>query len=172
MKRIALYYRVSTDDETTDAQRCELLDYCARRGWTNPKEYADKISGTKFSRFGLNRLMADVRAHHVDAIVCVKMDRLGQSLPHLAPGHRRARLSCRSLDLHFTGHRHKQRQPSGPASDEYPGLCRRLRKVAYWRTNESRPSCGTQSRDQARQTAIQSGFSRRKVHRDLSKQYV
>ena len=84
MKRIALYYRVSTYDQTTDAQRCELLDYCARRGWNNVKEYADKISGAKFSRFGLNRLMADVRAHHVDAIVCVKMDRLGRSLPHLA----------------------------------------------------------------------------------------
>jgi DNA invertase Pin-like site-specific DNA recombinase len=84
MKRIALYYRVSTDDQTTDAQRCELLDYCARRGWTDVREYADIISGAKFSRSGLNRLMGDVRAHHVDTIVCVKMDRLGRSLPHLA----------------------------------------------------------------------------------------
>ena len=73
MKRIALYYRVSTDDQTTDPQRCELLDYCARRGWTNLKEYADKISGAKFSRFGLNRLMADVRAHR-NRCCCLRED--------------------------------------------------------------------------------------------------
>lgn len=109
MKRVALYYRVSTDDQTTEPQRMELLDYCQRRGWVRefdkagrlqapgedgfitivdplPKvaEYSDKISGAKFTRGGLDRLMADVRARRLDAVICVKMDRLGRSLPHLA----------------------------------------------------------------------------------------
>jgi hypothetical protein len=35
----------SRPKNSATAQRCELLDYCARRGWTNVKEYADKISG-------------------------------------------------------------------------------------------------------------------------------
>ena len=30
-KRIALYYRVSTDDQSTDPQRLELQDYCSVR---------------------------------------------------------------------------------------------------------------------------------------------
>ena len=92
MKRIALYYRVSTDDQTTEPQRLELLDYCQRRrlgGTPNVApdavtEYSDQISGAKFTRAGLDRLMADVRAHRIDTVLCVKMDRLGRSLPHLA----------------------------------------------------------------------------------------
>lgn len=84
MLKIALYYRVSTSDQTTDPQRRELLDYCSRRGWENLTEYADKMSGAKFTRFGLERLMADVRAGKIDILLCVKLDRLGRSLPHLA----------------------------------------------------------------------------------------
>lgn len=84
MKRIGLYFRVSTDDQTTEPQRIELREYCIRRGWENVTEYADKISGSKFTRLGLNRLMADVRKHRLDAVVCVNMDRLGRSLSHMA----------------------------------------------------------------------------------------
>jgi DNA invertase Pin-like site-specific DNA recombinase len=84
MKRIALYFRVSTDDQTTEPQRIELREYCTRRGWENVTEYADKISGAKFTRLGLNRLMNDVRNRRIDAVVCVKLDRLGRSLPHMA----------------------------------------------------------------------------------------
>lgn len=84
MKRIALYFRVSTDDQTTEPQRIEIREYCARRGWENMSEYSDKISGAKFTRAGLDRLMADVRKGRVDAVVCVKLDRIGRSLPHMA----------------------------------------------------------------------------------------
>lgn len=83
MKRVALYFRVSTDDQTTEPQRLELLAYCERQGWKNPETYADKISGAKFTRLGLDRLMADVRAGRIETVVCVKLDRLGRSLPHL-----------------------------------------------------------------------------------------
>ena len=40
-KRIALYYRVSTDDQSTDPQRFELQDYCQRKGWSVAAEYCD-----------------------------------------------------------------------------------------------------------------------------------
>jgi putative DNA-invertase from lambdoid prophage Rac len=83
-KRIALYYRVSTDEQTTDPQRLELHDYCQRKGWPIAAEYSDTISGAKFTRSGLDRLMAAVRKRKIDAIVCVKLDRLGRSFPHLA----------------------------------------------------------------------------------------
>ena len=82
--RIALYLRVSTDRQTTDSQALELHDYCARRRWTNVREYSDTSSGAKFSRQGLDALMSDVRRHRIDAVVAYKLDRLGRSLPHLA----------------------------------------------------------------------------------------
>jgi DNA invertase Pin-like site-specific DNA recombinase len=82
--KIALYLRVSTDRQTTDSQAVELRDYCARRGWTDFKEYSDTSSGAKFSRDGLDALMRDVRRHRIDAVVAYKLDRLGRSLPHLA----------------------------------------------------------------------------------------
>ena len=83
-KRIAFYYRVSTDDQSVDPQRLELHDYCQRKGWSVAAEYCDTISGAKFTRTGLDRLMAAVRKRKIDVILCVKLDRLGRSFPHLA----------------------------------------------------------------------------------------
>jgi putative DNA-invertase from lambdoid prophage Rac len=82
--RIALYYRVSTSDQTTEPQRLELLEYARRRGWTNFREYRDVISGAKTARIGLEMMMRGVRKHQFDAVLVAKLDRLGRSLPHLA----------------------------------------------------------------------------------------
>ena len=82
--RLALYYRVSTGDQTNEPQRIELVEYCRRRGWENITEFSDVISGSKTGRPGLDAMMAGVRKHRFDAIVVVKMDRLGRSLSHLA----------------------------------------------------------------------------------------
>jgi DNA invertase Pin-like site-specific DNA recombinase len=82
--KIAIYTRVSTDRQTDDSQLNELRQYCQRRQWQNVTEYRDVISGAKFSRQGLDKLMADVRRNRLDVIVCFKLDRLGRSLPHLA----------------------------------------------------------------------------------------
>lgn len=84
MKRVAIYTRVSTDEQTTDPQKIELREYSQRRGWSNVREFTDKISGAKSSRIGLNMLMDEVRKHRVDVVLCVKLDRLGRSLAHLA----------------------------------------------------------------------------------------
>src|SRR6476620_6831001 len=83
-KRIALYYRVSTDDQSIDPQRLELQDYCRRKSWSVSAEYCDTISGAKFTRTGLDRLMAAVRKRKIDVALCVKLDRLGRSFHHLA----------------------------------------------------------------------------------------
>src|ERR1700733_10600464 len=52
---------------------------CTREGWEIVAELQDVISGTKFTREGLNALMAMVRHKRVDLIVCHKLDRLGRS---------------------------------------------------------------------------------------------
>jgi DNA invertase Pin-like site-specific DNA recombinase len=82
--RVALYYRVSTEDQTTEPQRLELLEYCRRRGWGKVTEFRDVISGAKTARIGLDMLMRGVRKHQFDAVLVAKLDRLGRSLPHLA----------------------------------------------------------------------------------------
>lgn len=82
--RIAIYTRISTDKQSHESQLTELREYCYRRGWKDLAEFSDVISGAKFTRTGLEKLMTDVRRGRLDAIVCFKLDRLGRSLPHLA----------------------------------------------------------------------------------------
>ena len=82
--RAAIYTRVSTDRQSDDSQLGELRDYCQRRGWTPAAEFRDVVSGAKFTRQGLDRLMADIRRRRLDVVVCFTLDRLGRSLPHLA----------------------------------------------------------------------------------------
>lgn len=82
--RTAIYTRVSTEKQSHDSQLVELREYCQRRGWRDVRDYADVISGAKFTRAGLDALMAEVRRGRLDAIVCFKLDRLGRSLAHLA----------------------------------------------------------------------------------------
>ena len=84
LMKVAIYTRVSTDKQTHDSQLNEMREYCRRRNWDRVTEYADVISGAKFSRQGLDKLLADVRRSRLDVIVCSKLDRLGRSLPHLA----------------------------------------------------------------------------------------
>src|SRR5882724_9991246 len=82
--KTTIYTRVSTDKQAHDSQLLELREYCRRRGWPDIAEYADTISGSKFSRQGLDALLKQVRKGRVARIVIFKLDRLGRSLPHLA----------------------------------------------------------------------------------------
>src|SRR5439155_16719418 len=85
-KRIVIYGRVSTADQSHDSQLREVQDYCARR-WGNNVAVTvitDTASGSKTSREGLDQLMQLVRRNKIDIVACFKLDRLGRSLPHLA----------------------------------------------------------------------------------------
>jgi DNA invertase Pin-like site-specific DNA recombinase len=81
---IALYLRVSTDDQTTDPQRMELQAYAAQRGWTVTETFTDTISGSKSTRLALDKMMEQVRLKKYEAILVVKLDRLARSLSHFA----------------------------------------------------------------------------------------
>src|SRR5690348_9041446 len=82
--KTAINTRISTANQTNDSQLRELRDYCQRRTWGNITEYADTISGSKFTRQGLDALLTQVRKGRVERIIVFKLDRLGRSLPHLA----------------------------------------------------------------------------------------
>jgi DNA invertase Pin-like site-specific DNA recombinase len=85
LKRIAVYGRVSTDAQSHASQLREVRAYIRRR-WPKAEvtEYLDKASGARFSREGLDAMMAEIRKHRVDILAVYKLDRLGRSLQHLA----------------------------------------------------------------------------------------
>ena len=85
-KRVALYLRVSTDAQTVENQRLELLSVADRLGWIIVEELADEgFSGAKGrdQRPGFDRLMKMVARKEIDLIACWSVDRLGRSLQHL-----------------------------------------------------------------------------------------
>ena len=84
MKRVAIYARVSTTDQTCDNQLRDLREYCRARGWTDVREFTDMgVSGTRERRPALDKLMAEVNARRVDVVVVAAFDRLGRSVRHL-----------------------------------------------------------------------------------------
>jgi DNA invertase Pin-like site-specific DNA recombinase len=85
-KRIGIYLRVSTDNQTTENQRLELEAVANRSGWDVIGVYEDAgISGAKGrdKRPGLDRLLKDVTARKVNMIAAWSVDRLGRSLQDL-----------------------------------------------------------------------------------------
>ena len=79
--RYAIYARVSTLDQTCETQLRDLRADRERRGGILAGEYVDTgWSGSKKSRPNLNRLLADVRAGKIDAVLVWKTDRFGRNL--------------------------------------------------------------------------------------------
>ncbi len=84
MKRIAIYARVSTTDQSTESQLLDLRRYTRERGWTIFKEYCDNgVSGTKDSRPALNELMNDAKKRRFDVVLVWRFDRFARSTKHL-----------------------------------------------------------------------------------------
>jgi DNA invertase Pin-like site-specific DNA recombinase len=86
-KRVAIYARVSTDDQTTDSQLLELHQVAERAGWEVVETYVDHaISGSKgrYQRPAFDRLHNDAAGRRFDLVMAWSVDRLGRSLQHLA----------------------------------------------------------------------------------------
>lgn len=83
-KRVAVYARVSTKDQSPDLQLDALRGLAAQRGWVIAGEYVDLgVSGTKSRRPELDRLMKDVHSGKVDVVTVWKFDRFARSTQHL-----------------------------------------------------------------------------------------
>jgi DNA invertase Pin-like site-specific DNA recombinase len=82
-KLVAIYLRVSTKDQSTDAQLAELTQLVERRGWKY-RVFGDKgQSGAKESRPAFDEMMREVRRGHISAICIWALDRLARSLRQL-----------------------------------------------------------------------------------------
>ena len=85
-KRVALYLRVSTSEQTTRNQRRELHAVAERHGWHVVATYEDAgVSGAKGrdQRPGFDRLMIAVARREIDMVAAWSDDRLGRSLTDL-----------------------------------------------------------------------------------------
>jgi DNA invertase Pin-like site-specific DNA recombinase len=77
-KHIAVYARVSSQNQNTKSQEPEL------KRWAEAQDvrviwYRDKFSGKTMARPGWAKLEADLRACKVSAVVCWRLDRLGRT---------------------------------------------------------------------------------------------
>lgn len=81
--KVAIYCRVSTEEQDADKQEDICKEYCIRQGYEVFKVYKDIISGATTSRTQFNQLLEDMRNNKFNCIMVTKLDRLGRSLQHL-----------------------------------------------------------------------------------------
>jgi DNA invertase Pin-like site-specific DNA recombinase len=82
-KRVAVYARVSTLDQTTANQLFDLRQMADQRGFAVVEEYVDHgISGTRARRPALDKMMSDARHGRFDIVLVWAADRLARSVKH------------------------------------------------------------------------------------------
>ena len=83
-KRVAIYVRVSTKDQSVDMQLNDLQRYSMERRFTVFGVYKDNgVSGTQETRQALTELMNDARKRKFDIVLVWRFDRFARSTKHL-----------------------------------------------------------------------------------------
>lgn len=84
-KRVGVYVRVSTTDQSCDMQKNAINEYLEARGWANDAVYFEDAgrTGTNTNRPEFKRLMSEARARRLDIVVVFKLDRFARSLKDL-----------------------------------------------------------------------------------------
>src|SRR5205807_6069123 len=125
-KRIALYLRVSTTEQTVENQQRELEAVAKRHGWNVVAVFTDAgISGSKGreKRPGYDELCRGIARREFDQVAAWSVDRLGRSLQELVAVLRE--LHAKGIDLYL----HQQGLDTGTPSrkSDVPndgGFCR------------------------------------------------
>jgi len=84
--RVAIYLRVSTNEQTTENQYRELQERAERSGWEIVKVYEDQgVSGAKGrdKRPQFDQMLKDATRKEFDLVMSWSVDRLGRSLLNL-----------------------------------------------------------------------------------------
>lgn len=96
--RVALYARVSTDDQSCDMQLRELREYAAQAKLEIVHEYVDQgVSGATVKRPALDAMMSDARKRKFSGVLVWRFDRFARSTKHLVD----ALTEFRRLDIRF-----------------------------------------------------------------------
>ena len=80
-----LYCRVSTLDQISglESQIRTLKEYCEKNRITNYEIFTDEgISGAKYSRPALDRMMSLVREGKIERVICYSFSRFARSVTH------------------------------------------------------------------------------------------
>ena len=102
-KRVVLYVRVSTSEQTTENQIRELTQWAERAGHDVVKVYGDAgISGAKGrdKRPGFDAMLKAATKREFDILAVWSSDRLGRSLPNLIEVLQTIRTTGRELYIH------------------------------------------------------------------------
>ena len=122
-RRVALYLRVSTSEQTTNNQRHELEGVAERHGWHVVSIFEDAgISGAKGRehRPGLDALMKAVARREIDMVAAWSVDRLGRSLTGLLE--LLTELHAKRVDLYLHQQGLDTSTPSGRAMFQMMGV--------------------------------------------------
>ncbi|MFC7050705.1 recombinase family protein [Emcibacter nanhaiensis] len=122
-KRVALYLRVSTAEQTTENQRLELEAICKRQGWVIVEVYEDAgISGAKGrdKRPAYDAMLKDASRRKFDMIMAWSIDRLGRSLQQLVVF--LEELKSLDIDLYLDRQGIDTRTPTGKAMFQMCGV--------------------------------------------------
>ena len=121
--RAAIYLRVSTRDQSTEAQHAELVLIAVRAGWQIVETYRDAgISGAKGrdQRPGFDQMLKDATRRRFDLLMAWSVDRLGRSLQHLVTT--LADLQAAGIDLYLRQQAIDTTTPSGRALFQMLGV--------------------------------------------------
>jgi DNA invertase Pin-like site-specific DNA recombinase len=80
---VAIYCRVSTEEQNADNQEQACLEYCSRMKYDVFRIYKDTISGKTTSRPMFDIMLDDMRRYRFNCIMVTKLDRIGRSLKHI-----------------------------------------------------------------------------------------
>lgn len=122
-KRVAMYLRVSTSEQTTKNQRRELIAVAKRQGWNVVRVFVDEgISGAKGrgQRPGLDAMLRGVARKDFDLVAAWSVDRLGRSLQDLVS--LLAEFHAKHVDLYLHQQGLDTTTPSGKAMFQMLGV--------------------------------------------------
>lgn len=78
-KKVAIYCRVSTNDQSCDRQERDLLQYAERAGFVVHAIFKETASGVKDDRIQRKKVLALAQARVIDAILVTELTRWGRS---------------------------------------------------------------------------------------------
>ncbi len=81
MKKIALYVRVSTSEQTVENQRIRLVEYAERNGYDY--DLYEEVESTRKTRPVKQALLSKLRQSQYDAVIVFKLDRWARSSTEL-----------------------------------------------------------------------------------------
>ncbi len=142
-KRIAIYARVSTSDQTADNQLLELRRHCASHGWTIVREFVDHaVSGSKKDRPHLRELMEFAWPGDVDCVLVWRFDRFARSMSHLVE----ALEEFRERRIDFASHQERIDTGTSQGKLMFGIFLRRVRAKPHSGTNSCRSGQSSSAR--------------------------